>query len=198
VDPRSIEQGNFETNSRIFPNQLFHSFPRPQQRLRFGWAKSRRQPQKKMDSDITQPDTPKFREARPLFPFGCPPSVHHRIMPSSLERRRLPLAKVGPNIRVADEPVIWSYRRKGGRLPPPNPTPSTSSSKAIILKDGPTSQDGGGSPSSFQPQVRTHTHPSLRWIKEKERRKPTTNSNQTPRGTHHKSEASESQTKRKK
>jgi hypothetical protein len=123
VDPRSIEQGNFETNPRIFPNQLFHSFPRPQQRLRFGWAKSRRQPQKTMGSDITQPDTPKFREARPLFPFGCPPSVHHHIMPSSLERRRLPLAKVGPNIRVADEPVIWSYRRKGGRLPPPKPHP---------------------------------------------------------------------------
>lgn len=27
MDPRSIEQDNFETNSRIFPKQLFHSFP---------------------------------------------------------------------------------------------------------------------------------------------------------------------------
>lgn len=137
MDPRSIEQRNFETNSRIFPKQLFHSFSRPQQRLRFGWAKSRRQPQK-MDSDITQPDTPKFREARPLFPFGCPPSVppHHAIQSGAPPT---PVGQGRANIRVADEPVIWSYRRSEVECHH-RPHPSTSS-KATILKDDPTSQD---------------------------------------------------------
>jgi len=141
VDPRSIEQGNFENNSRIFPKQLFHSFPRPQQRLRFGWAKSRRQPQKKWTPTSHNPTHLSFARLGPSSPSDVPLRYHH-IMPSSLERRRLPVGQGRANIRVADEPVIWSFTgEREADCHHQTPSKHPEQQKPSILKDGPTSQD---------------------------------------------------------
>nr|PNR34099.1 hypothetical protein PHYPA_023916 [Physcomitrium patens] len=129
-----------------------------------------------------------------MSPFGTPP--HHAIQSGASPT---PVGQGRANIRVADEPVIWSYRRKGEvdchHQTPPKHTPG---SKAIILKDGPTSQDEEVPRPSFQPQMRTHT-PFFAMDKRKKERakKPTANSNQTPEAHTTKSEARESQTKRR-
>nr|PNR32547.1 hypothetical protein PHYPA_024489 [Physcomitrium patens] len=61
-----------KTNSRIFPKQLFHSFSSPQQRLRFGWAKSRRQPQKNGSPTSHNPTHLSFARLGPSSPSDVP------------------------------------------------------------------------------------------------------------------------------
>lgn len=138
MDPRSIEQDNFETNSRIFPKQLFHSFPVRSNDSGLD-GRNHDGSHKKWTPTSHNPTHLSFARLGPSSPSDVPLRYTTTSCHPSLGASPTPVGQGRANIRVADEPVIWSYRRREVDCHHP-PHPSTSS-KAIILKDDPTSQD---------------------------------------------------------
>lgn len=138
-----------------------------------------------------------FARLGPSSPSDVPLRYTTTSCHPSLGASPTPVGQGGAKHKSSGRTSHLVLPEKGRWIAATKPHPSTSS-KAIILKDGPTFTRRRRFP-AFIPTPGENTHiPFFAMDKRKEkRRKPTTNSNQTPRGKHHKSEAIESQKKEK-